>query len=225
MGAIDFSINEALLGRLAELLNTEIFFETGTFKGQSLQAARRLIPRCISVEMADSLFQQAKQMFADDDSISLFQGDSPDIIAQHCDELQAHRVVFWLDAHWCTNDQSAGSESQSPLLGELRAIKQLHPSSVVMIDDARLYAATPPPPHRYTDWPTFDEVLKALMALSDNHRLMILNDVIFFYPRAIEADVAAYASVQGVNWRHIARDARKYARVRKILNFWRSPKR
>jgi hypothetical protein len=225
MGAIDFSLNEELLKKIAALLETEVFFETGTFKGDTLAMARSHVPRCLSVEMAESLYKHASERFTDDNRIELFLDDSPSVIRAHQEELANRNVLYWLDAHWCTNDQSAGAESQSPLLDELNAIGRLNDTSAVLIDDARLYAATPPPPHRYSDWPAFDEVLRALLALSDTHRMMVLNDVILFYPRRIEADIAEYASVNGVNWRHYARDARKYQRIRRVLNFWRRAKR
>lgn len=221
MGVIDFSVNEALLRRLAELTDAEVFFETGTFHGASIEIARRIFPRCLSVEMAEPLYRAAKQRFAGDAAIELFLGESPTVIRELADELRARRVVYWLDAHWCTSRESAGESSQTPLIDELNAIDRLNDDSVVMIDDARLYAATPPPPHRYTDWPSFDEVLRALLALNPTHRMMILNDVILFYPRPIEAEMAAYAATHGVNWRHTARDARKYQRIRRALNFWR----
>lgn len=221
MGAVDFSLNEQLLAKFTALLQPEVFFETGTFKGDTLHMAREYIPRCMSVEMAESLHAQAAARFAGDDRVELFLGDSPSVIREHSAELQARRVLFWLDAHWCTNDESAGAESQSPLLDEINAIGALNDASAVLIDDARLYAATPPPPHRYSDWPAFDDLLRALLALSDEHRMMILNDVILYYPRRVEAEIAEYASVNGVNWRHYARDARKYARIRRALNFWR----
>ena len=121
-----------------------------------------------------------------------------------------------------SNSQSAGAEAQSPLLGELAGIGRLNERSAILIDDARLYLATPPPPHNYSDWPSFDEVVKALQVLSDTHRLMVINDVIVFYPESVHDQVAQYAHHQAVNWRHIARDARKYQNIKRKLNFWRS---
>ncbi len=221
MGVIDFSINERLLQLLVEQLGTEVFFETGTFKGASIELARRFVPRCMSVEMAPALHEAAAAKFAGDQSIELFLGDSPEIIRQCRERLAEQPVLYWLDAHWCSDKASAGAESQSPLIGELDAMGQLNDNTVVAIDDARFYVCTPPPPHRYADWPTFDEVVRALMQLSSAHRIMIVNDVILFYPEKIHTEMAAYAHEHGVNWRHIARDARKYQRVRKILNAWR----
>ena len=222
MGVIDFSISPQLLGMFAQSLQAGLFFETGTFKGESLVIAKQHIQRCISVEASQELYDECVARFKEDPDIKICFGDSPSAIEQHRDQFADTATVFWLDAHWMSNSQSAGAEAQSPLLGELAGIGQLNDRSAVLIDDARLYLATPPPPHNFSDWPSFDEVVKALQALSGDHRLMVINDVIVFYPASVHDQVADYAHLQAVNWRHIARDARKYQNIKRKLNFWRS---
>jgi len=97
------------------------------------------------------------------------------------------------------------------LIDELRAIGRLHPKSAVLIDDARLYLATPPAPHRVSDWPDFHAVVQALLELSPTHRLMVWNDVILFYPEAFSGVVKEFAGRCGTDWLVLAHHARSFA--------------
>ncbi|HYQ70464.1 MAG TPA: glycosyltransferase, partial [Gammaproteobacteria bacterium] len=124
-----------------------------------------------------------------------------------------------LDAHWCCADATAGSDSQTPLLEELQAIGSLQPSSVLLIDDARLYLSSPPEPHRLADWPDFHAVVLALLALSQQHRLMVYNDVIIFYPQALRSELSDYTHKHGRDLLRIMRDARKQGR--RSGHWWR----
>jgi hypothetical protein len=90
--------------------------------------------------------------------------------------------------------------ANAPCLAEISAIGTLGEGSVILIDDARLFLAPPPEPHDVTQWPTFDQILLALRTLSDGHEVMVVNDVIVFYPRSIEKSVDGYARHHGVDW-------------------------
>src|SRR5947199_2312443 len=132
------------------------------------------------------------------------------MLRAHRDRFAALPVFFWLDAHWCVAEQTAGADSQSPLIAELEAIGKLHKQSVVLIDDARLYLCPPPAPHRFADWPDFHAILTGLQALSAHHRLMVLNDVILFYPQSMQAEMSSFAHKQGVDWLVIANGWRQF---------------
>jgi len=202
MGAISFSIDETLLGFLTRELPLKLFVETGTFKGDSLELARRFFASCYSVEASPELFQQARERFQASTGIHLHLGDSPSFLGQHQKDFAAAATLFWLDAHWCNADKTSGATSQSPLLEELAAIGSLHRDSAVLIDDARLYLCAPPEPHRFDDWPDFHAVVGALLRLSPHHRLMILNDVLLFYPARLQVAAAQFAHRHGADWLH-----------------------
>jgi hypothetical protein len=159
--------------------------------------------------MSPELHRAAVERFQGQPGMQLASADSPDFLREHREDFASRAVLFWLDAHWCCADATAGSESQSPLLDELRAIGSLHPSSVLLIDDARLYLSSPPEPHRLADWPDFHEVVLALLALSPQHRLMVYNDVILFYPQALRSELSDYTHKHGKDLLRIMRAARK----------------
>jgi hypothetical protein len=219
MGAISFSLDESLLRLFQQQLAATCFVETGTFRGETLAYALTLFDRCYSVEKSPAYHQRACERFGAQDGLVLALGDSPEFLAEHHDIFAAGSTVFWLDAHWCHADETAGEQSQTPLLEELAAIGSLGPNSAVLIDDARLYLAPPPAPHRIGDWPGFHDVAQGLLALGTGHRLMVLNDVILFYPDSMRESLSGFAAAHGVDWLGVAGDARSYRALREQRSF------
>src|SRR5688500_15508130 len=153
MGAIHFSLDRDFVLFLKNELGIETFVETGTFEGNTVETARNLFQKVYSVELSEHYFSKAKERFAAAANLELVHGQSPAFLEKMRDEFSAKPVLFWLDAHWCCADHTSGENSQSPIAQELAAIGRLHPKSVVLIDDARLYLCPPPKPHHYADWP------------------------------------------------------------------------
>jgi hypothetical protein len=207
MGAISFSLDEKLLAFLTRQLSSEVFVETGTFKGETLRMASKYFKECHSVEMSPQLFADVQKAFEREKGVHLFNGPSPDFFRKY--KFPEKAVVYWLDAHWCGADHTAGEESQSPILEELELLAPLGDKSVVLIDDARLYLSPPLPPHRVSQWPDFHSIVTALLRLSSQHRLLVLNDVIIFYPKAMQAAMLQYAHDHGVDWLKVSHDAKK----------------
>jgi hypothetical protein len=208
MGAISFSIDEKLLAFLTRELPLKVFVETGTFKGDSLEIARRFFERAHSVEASPELHQQAQARFQAEKDVHLHLGDSPSFLRKHQKEFAAEATLFWMDAHWCNADKTSGENSQSPLLGELAAIGSLHRDSVLLVDDARLYLCAPPAPHRFDNWPDLHAIFSALLKLSESHRLLILNDVLIYHPGSLQAEMAKFAHKHGTDWLLLAMYAR-----------------
>lgn len=217
MGAINFSIDSSLIELLVRELPLQVFVETGTFKGDSLRTALRFFKECHSVELSPEYYAAAVKSFEGCDKAHLHMGESPAWLRKEKERFAASPTLFWLDAHWCAAEQTAGENAQSPLLAELDAIGSLHPQSVVLIDDARLYLAPPPAPHRASDWPDFHSIVQSLLRLSSNHRLMVLNDVLVFYPAGLQSKLAHFAYEDGVDWLHLANVAGEQRQKKKIL--------
>jgi len=179
MGAIHFSIDPALVDLLQNELGIQNFVETGTFEGDTIA---KLLPRfdsIHSVELSPEYYRAATERFKGCANVQLHHGDSPEALRKIVSEVGAHPTLFWLDAHWCAANSTAGEKSQCPLLGEIRAIGKLDPKSVILIDDARYFLCAPPAPHDVSDWPALQEVLDALSACgSETHRVAVINDTI-----------------------------------------------
>jgi len=70
-----------------------------------------------------------------------------------------------------------------------------------MIDDARLFIASPPPPHHPDQWPTLLQVFDALRAIRPDAHVTVVADAIIAVPRQVKSQVDAYArSVLAPEW-------------------------
>jgi hypothetical protein len=200
MGAVTFSLDDKLVKYLRKVLPLDVLVETGTFQGETLTNMADLFSELHSVELSQELFERAAHCFAEREHVHVCQGDSPEFLRRLGPHIAGRSVLFWLDAHWCVRDAAAGEESQCPLLEELAAIGQVDDRSVVLIDDARLYLCPAPAPHKTGHWPSLGDVLSALRALNDRHEVMVVNDVLLFYPPTARAALHSYAHEHGVDW-------------------------
>jgi hypothetical protein len=210
VGAVSFSIDKPLVAHLKQLLPLPIFVETGTFEGDSLDQVLPLFEQLYSVELSPDYYQRALQRFQDHVAVQLYHDRSKDFLQQLQPMLQDRSVLYWLDAHWCVADETAGEESQCPLLEELAAIGSLNPESVILIDDARLFLCTPPAPHRVAQWASLDAILRRLFELSAAHEVMILNDVMIYYPAAIRSAMQDYAHAHSIDWLKVLEKLRHF---------------
>lgn len=200
MGAITFSLDERLLKALQAALPLTTFVETGTFKGAAATLAAASMRRIVTVEYSEALWKEAVKRFSGDSRIEVLHGDSPEVLARVRPTLGDAATLYWLDAHWCVAQDAVGDHSQCPLLAEISAIGSLGPTSALLIDDARLFLAPPPEPHDVTQWPSFEAIVQALRGLSELHELMVLNDVIAFFPPAARDAIHDYGRKHGVDW-------------------------
>jgi hypothetical protein len=199
MGAVHFSIDGRLLARLGELLPLEVFVETGTYEGESVDAAVAHFEELHTIEVSDELFARAKARFEDQPAVHVHHGSSAEVLSKLSGRLGGRPVLYWLDAHFCCHG-SAGSELQCPLLAELEAIGSLGADSVVLIDDARLFMAPPPAPFLVEQWPNFSQVLARLSALNSAHELIVIDDVIVFVPPHVGEALRRFAHEYAIDW-------------------------
>ena len=200
MGAVTFSLDTRLVERLKQALPLSLLVETGTFKGDTVAALLPHVERVVTIEQSEALWRESAARFANDARVQVIHGDSGAELARVMPSIAGQAALFWLDAHWCVADHTSGEHSQCPLLAEINAIGRLGESSVVLIDDARLFLAPPPEPHDVTQWPSFDAIVRALQKLSERHEVMVVNDVIAFFPPAARAAVTGFAREHGVDW-------------------------
>jgi hypothetical protein len=208
MGAIHFSIDKELAKILASNLKIDAFVETGTFSGDSVSLVRLLFKEIHTCELSIELYRKACEKFKNDSSIHCHHGSSSELLAKIAKELSGKAILYWLDAHWCSADHTAGAESQCPLLEELDAIEPLHEDSVVWIDDARYFMSPPTKPLVMKGWPRFHNVQTKLLRLGGNtHRMTFANDTILLYPNILDDIITDYLYKNGVDWLAITHDA------------------
>lgn len=108
----------------------EIFFETGTHKGDSCNDALNLgFNKIISVEIDPKYYNECVEKFKNElnSKVFLFLGDSANIMGEML-KLVDKRAMFWLDAH--------GNGGGSPFKVELEHIFNHHiKNHIIVIDD------------------------------------------------------------------------------------------
>lgn len=213
MGAVRFSIDTKLIEELKRHLPLQVLVETGTFQGDTVAQVRSLFHVVHTVDLSEKYYEHARRRFEKDEAVHVRIGHSPDFIAQLVPGLADRSVLFWLDAHWCAAEGTAGETSQCPLLDELRGIGRLNTQSVILIDDARFFLCPPPSPHEVSEWPSFDDVLRTLRALSRDHRLMVLNDVLIFFPLQLERALGEFAHRNAIDWLSVMDKSRDYDNI------------
>lgn len=114
--------------------NCEYFIETGTHKGDGVQAALDVgFDNVWSIDLPGPENERTAKRFAGNRHVKLFIEDSRQFLRRI---VTQHTSVFWLDAHACGG---AGSYDDVPLLEELEIIASYpNKSHTILIDDVRL---------------------------------------------------------------------------------------
>ena len=117
----------------------QVLVETGTFKGDTVEAMRKEFRKVYSIELSEKFHQEAKKRFAGVPNVDLRQGDSGKVMPQVVAALDAP-TLFWLDGHYSGGDTAQG-DLNCPVWGELEAIfsSAMKQPFVVLIDDARCF--------------------------------------------------------------------------------------
>lgn len=199
MGAVSFSIDIELVRLLKRELSLEVFVETGTFEGEAVARVLPFFAEIHTIELSEKYHAQAEVRFRKEPAVHVYHGDSTRELGSLRPALDHRAVLYWLDAHWCVADDSAGEAAQCPLLGELPAIGTLNERSVVLIDDARLFLSPPPDPHEAPDWPRLQQVVEGLQRLSSRHELMVFNDVILYFPQTLVTRIVEHARARSID--------------------------
>jgi hypothetical protein len=170
-------------GHLAVELRDELGLvravETGTYRGGTTRDLAEMFPSVVTIELSPELHRAAAAEFAGIPAIRALEGDSASLLPSVADPRQP--TLWFLDGHW-SGGPTAGQEAECPVLDEIAALAAGHESDCVLIDDARLFAAPPPPPHDPARWPSLVEVFDALRAAHPDHHVTMLADLVIAVP-------------------------------------------
>jgi len=138
-----------------------VFIETGTYKGETLENARRAgYGLLFSIECVPDYYTDACEKFKKYPNVTIWYGSSPDILPKIVTWITPS--VFWLDAHFQGGDikEQAYKHGQCPLLAELAVIfsKKWMKLPIILIDDAHMFLKTVPTNFESLEWPTYDEI-------------------------------------------------------------------
>ncbi|HEV3321665.1 MAG TPA: hypothetical protein VG147_05670 [Solirubrobacteraceae bacterium] len=191
MGTIDRRLAADLRNRLA--LGRAV--ETGTFRGVTARSLAAQFDSVVTIELSASLHEQASARLRDLPQVEAVHGDSVEVL----DAIARCGIptLFFLDGHW-SGGNTEGVENECPVLEEIAAIGAGHPADCMIIDDARLFTASPPPPHDPEQWPTITEVFDAIRSQRPDHLVTLLADQVIAVPPQAKPVIDSYgASIQG----------------------------
>jgi hypothetical protein len=153
--------------------------ETGTYRGGTTRELAQMFPSVVTIELSPELHRDAVAEFEGIPAIRALQGDSALLLPDVADP--AKPTLWFLDGHW-SGGPTAGKDAECPVLDEIAALAAGHDGDCVLIDDARLFAAPPPPPHDPAQWPSLVEVFDALRAAHQEHHVTMLADLVIAVP-------------------------------------------
>lgn len=194
MGAINFTINKDLVVELKKFLKLDLFVETGTYKGDTLNLVKDLFGTLYSCEIDEKYFQALEGNFKNFEKIKIFNSTSPLFLSNVKPMYENSSALFWLDAHFMSESQADVDLNKCPLMDELSVIQKINDDSVILVDDARYLTSPPPYPNDFKNWPDFTSVVRRLFALSEKHDLVVFNDVLVLFPRKIKNELFQFMS-------------------------------
>ena len=135
-------LKQAAIRRYIDLFGLKVFVETGTFRGDMVDAMKSDFDRLYSIELSRELFERARHRFRSHDNVKLIHGDSGVQIARVLTEID-EPTLFWLDGHYSAGETARGDQD-TPIMQELQHIFDAPDyGHVVIIDDARCFGENP----------------------------------------------------------------------------------
>lgn len=124
-----------LVDRLAHIYHPQVFVETGTYLGATVEHVKHLFDEVITIELSRELWENAQKLFAADEHVHTLCGDSAVLLPGVLADLKGRRALFWLDAHWSMGVTARGS-ADTAIVPELTAIADSgQRNHVLLIDD------------------------------------------------------------------------------------------
>jgi len=155
---------------LAKFRTGNVFFETGTYKGEGIERALAAgFSKIYSVEVDQNWVDFAIAKFrehVDSGRVKIIKGDTKQIMGDVLKEIN-EPITFWLDAHWDLGPVKG--EADNPLYDELAFIKS-HPvkTHLIMIDDMRLMGADA---YHWGKTMRRDKIISDIMTINPSYKI------------------------------------------------------
>jgi hypothetical protein len=167
-------VKQGVLRGYAERYQLTIFVETGTYRGDMVEAMKPLFHKIYSIELSDKLFAEAQRRFKRDTHVELIHGDSGKELGRVMQRIH-QPALFWLDGHYSAGDTARG-EKDTPLVEELdQIVRAPDLGHVIVIDDARCLGSDPA-------YPTIQAVTDYVLSQRPQARITVENDSIRITP-------------------------------------------
>jgi hypothetical protein len=164
-------IKQEIIKKYAKKYRMRVFVETGTYMGNTIEACKDTFDRIISIELNRNLHEMAKEKFLSNNHITLYQGDSSDVLPAILADI-SEPTLFWLDGHYSEGITSRGKIS-TPIMAELQHVfSHTNDKHVILIDDARCFTGD-------DDYPTIDTLIQFVIEKKPLYDFFVQHDIIF----------------------------------------------
>jgi hypothetical protein len=148
---------QRLIRRYAKGYNLQTFIETGTYKGDMVNAMRNVFYSLVSIELDHGLALEARRRFTYNRNVLILEGDSA-IRLSDAMTYAPMPALFWLDGHYSGGVTATGA-THTPVMAELAQILENPPyGSVILIDDAHNFDGQ-------GDYPSVHDIVHALQGV------------------------------------------------------------
>lgn len=130
--AVDGVWKQELLVYLGQYFVLKTICETGSCDGGTLGAIYQYFDECYTIELSKHYFNICTKRFGHIRSINLHHGNSAVKLREVISFLPKRPLLFWLDAH---SSGGLTANEGDPLPEEIKAIMELSPDSLIVIDD------------------------------------------------------------------------------------------
>jgi len=130
--AVDGVWKQELLSYLGKRFNLKMLIETGTCDGGTLGAIFQNFDEIHTIELSEYYHNISKERFKNQSHINLYLGNSDVVLREILNRIPNNPVLFWLDAH---SSGGLTANEGDPLPEEIKAIMELSPDSLIVIDD------------------------------------------------------------------------------------------
>lgn len=146
-----------------------ILVETGTFRGDMVQAQLNNFQQIYSIELGETLWKKAVKRFKKYKHVKILLGDSGKVLAEILTNIN-EKILFWLDGHYSAGITARG-EKDCPIYEELNVILNSNMEHVILIDDARCFNGS-------GDYPSLQELSKLMLLKRPQSSIKVEDDII-----------------------------------------------
>lgn len=176
-----YQFKRAILNDYKKKYSLNVFVETGTFTGDTVEYLKNSFKKVVSIELAKDLANKAKIRFENDDNVAIIEGDSGKVLKGIVEEIN-EPILFWLDGHYSSEffigDEyfvTAKSDLNTPVEEEIKTILLSRKDHVILIDDARLFIGL-------DDYPSISRIKRLVKRYAKNYSVVISDDIIRITP-------------------------------------------
>jgi hypothetical protein len=163
-------VKQMTIWEYQEKYGYKVLVETGTFRGDMVEAQKKKFRTVFSIELGVDLFNKATRRFKNDKNVTIVQGDSGKVLPKILLKIN-EPAIFWLDGHYSAGLTTKG-ESNCPIFQELDAIFSSKKfNHILLIDDARCFIGK-------EGYPTINQLTEYVKSKNAKYQVKVENDII-----------------------------------------------